>query len=92
MTKSEKLSAIAIGIISGIAIAYIQKSKQLERLNGIHARARDLRGGAALVLAALAAEGETVISDVHLIDRGYARMEETLSRLGADIRRVSLTD
>ena len=64
----------------------------VERLNGIHARARDLRGGAALVLAALAAEGETVISDVHLIDRGYAKMEDTLSRLGADIRRVSLTD
>lgn len=37
MTKSEKLSAIAIGIISGIAIAYIQKSKQLERLNSIQA-------------------------------------------------------
>lgn len=37
MTKTEKLSAIAIGIVSGIAIAYIHKSKQLERLNGIQA-------------------------------------------------------
>lgn len=37
MTPTEKLSAITIGIISGIAIAYIQKSKQLERLNGIQA-------------------------------------------------------
>lgn len=35
MTKTEKLSSIAIGIVSGIAIAYIQKSKQLKRLNSI---------------------------------------------------------
>lgn len=37
MTSIERLSAITIGIVSGIAIAYIQKSKQLERLNGIQA-------------------------------------------------------
>lgn len=64
----------------------------VDRLHGIRAGARDLRGGAALVLAALAAEGETLISNVHLIDRGYARMEETLSQLGADIRRVFGTE
>ena len=64
----------------------------VERLNGVHAAARDLRGGAALVLAALAAEGETLISDVRLIDRGYERMENALSGLGASIRRVSLNE
>lgn len=37
MTKTEKLSLLAIGVVSGIALAYIQKSKQFERLNGIQA-------------------------------------------------------
>lgn len=37
MTNIEKLSLLAIGVVSGIALAYIQKSKQLERLNGIQA-------------------------------------------------------
>ena len=50
--------------------------------------ATDLRASASLVLAALAAEGETVISRVYHIDRGYASMEEKLSRLGATIKRV----
>lgn len=50
--------------------------------------AHDLRGGAALVLAALAASGETLVEDVHLIDRGYERMEEKLTALGAKIARV----
>ena len=45
-------------------------------------------GGDKVVLAALAAEGETVISRVYHIDRGYASMEEKLSRLGATIKRV----
>ena len=43
---------------------------------------------AALVLAALAASGETLVEDVHLIDRGYERMEEKLTALGAKIARV----
>lgn len=37
MTKTEKLLAVAFGVVSGIALAYIQKSKRLERLNGIQA-------------------------------------------------------
>ncbi|MBQ9299021.1 MAG: UDP-N-acetylglucosamine 1-carboxyvinyltransferase, partial [Clostridia bacterium] len=60
----------------------------VEGLTGVHAAARDLRSGAALVVAALAARGETLISGVELIDRGYAGMEEALSGLGAVIRRV----
>ncbi len=48
----------------------------------------DLRAGAALVLAALAAEGKSVIEHVELIDRGYAQIEERLRSLGADITRT----
>jgi len=50
--------------------------------------ATDLRASASLVLAGLAAEGETVISRVYHIDRGYASMEEKLSQLGATIKRI----
>jgi len=49
--------------------------------------ATDLRASASLVLAALAAEGESIISRVYHIDRGYFGMEKKLSRLGAKIRR-----
>lgn len=49
--------------------------------------ATDLRAGAAAVIAGLAAEGTTVVSDIHYIDRGYEKFEENLSKLGAKIRR-----
>ncbi len=58
-----------------------------ERLHGATVRSTDLRGGAALCVAALAAEGETVVSGVEHIDRGYEDITETLKALGADIRR-----
>ena len=57
-------------------------------LNGAVVVASDLRAGAALVLAGLAAEGETVVKNVHFIDRGYERLEEILTALGASIERV----
>lgn len=50
--------------------------------------APDLRAGAALILAAMAGEGETVISGVHFIDRGYQKLEERLRSLGAIINRL----
>ena len=50
--------------------------------------ASDLRASAGLVLAAMAAEGTTIINRVYHLDRGYERMEDRLSRLGANIRRV----
>jgi UDP-N-acetylglucosamine 1-carboxyvinyltransferase len=50
--------------------------------------ASDLRAGAALTIAALAAEGETRLSRVYHIDRGYERFEERLRKLGASIQRV----
>ena len=49
----------------------------------------DLRGGAALVVAALAAEGQTEIFDLHHLDRGYADLEQSLAQVGAVIRRVA---
>jgi UDP-N-acetylglucosamine 1-carboxyvinyltransferase len=62
--------------------------KGVRKLVGANVCARDLRGGAALVLAGLAAEGETVVSEIKHIDRGYERIEEKLAYLGAVIKRV----
>ena len=51
--------------------------------------ATDLRASSSLVLAGLVAEGETNISRIYHLDRGFDRLEEKLSRVGADIARVS---
>jgi len=59
------------------------------RLTGAKIQASDLRASASLVLAALAAEGETLVDRVYHIDRGYERIEEKLTRVGAKIRRIS---
>ena len=48
----------------------------------------DLRAGAGLVLAGLNAKGYTTINNAYHIDRGYERLEDTLSELGADIKRI----
>ena len=58
-------------------------------LKGASVMATDLRASASLVLAGLAAEGETVLRRVYHIDRGYERIEERLRALGADIERVA---
>jgi UDP-N-acetylglucosamine 1-carboxyvinyltransferase len=58
------------------------------RLNGGHVRALDLRAGAALILAGLCASGETEISDVYHLDRGYEQIDAKLRGLGARIERV----
>ena len=64
----------------------------VEKLRGVPVQARDLRGGAALILAGLAAEGETAVAGAELIDRGYAHIEHTLTGLGGRIQRVQLTE
>ena len=61
----------------------------VERLSGACVMASDLRASAALVLAAMAADGETVIRRIYHLDRGYQQFEERLNLLGADIRRVN---
>lgn len=60
----------------------------VEKLYGAPLCASDLRAGAALVIAALAAEGESTISQIHFIDRGYEFLEHKLRALGADIMRI----
>nr|WP_325182814.1 UDP-N-acetylglucosamine 1-carboxyvinyltransferase [uncultured Oscillibacter sp.] len=59
-----------------------------ERLHGAPVRCTDLRGGAALCVAALAAEGETTVREIGHIDRGYEDIARDLRRLGADIVRL----
>ena len=61
--------------------------KGVKRLSGAHVYAPDLRGGAALVIAALGAEGTTVVDNIHYIDRGYEQLDKMLSALGGDIKR-----
>jgi len=63
-----------------------------ERLSGAPVRAHDIRAGAALVLAGLAAEGTTELAEVHHIDRGYEGFVESLVSLGADVRREAGPD
>ena len=60
----------------------------VKNLSGAQVMATDLRASAALVLAGLAASGETTISRIYHIDRGYERVEKRLQNLGADIKRV----
>ena len=66
-----------IAIISGV-----------KRYTGARVNAPDLRAGAALVIAGLAAEGITVVDDIYYIQRGYEALEEKLTRIGAKIARV----
>jgi len=61
----------------------------VERLTAAPVMATDLRASAGLVLAGLAAEGETLVDRIYHVDRGYERIEEKLGQLGADIRRVA---
>ena len=60
----------------------------VERLAGAQVMATDLRASVSLVIAGLAAEGETIVSRVYHLDRGFERLEEKLSRCGAIIERV----
>ncbi len=61
----------------------------VEKLKGAQVMATDLRASVSLVLAGLAAEGETIVGRVYHLDRGFDRLEEKLGRVGADIERVS---
>ena len=62
------------------------------RLRGGEVQSPDIRAGMAMLLAALAADGESVIHNIHQIDRGYERIDERLRTMGANIERVSETD
>ena len=62
--------------------------KGAQRLSGAQVMATDLRASASLVMAALAAEGETLIDRIYHLDRGYEALEKKLGALGARIKRV----
>ena len=65
------------------------KIEGVERLRGAPVMATDLRASVSLVIAGLAAEGETMVSRVYHLDRGFERLEEKLTRCGAIVERVS---
>ena len=64
----------------------------VEQLHGCAVKACDLRAGAAMVIAGLAADGVTVVEDVHFIERGYENLIGKLTGVGADIRRIETPD
>jgi UDP-N-acetylglucosamine 1-carboxyvinyltransferase len=61
----------------------------VERLKGAPVMATDLRASVSLVIAALAAEGETIVNRVYHLDRGFERLEDKLGRCGAAIERLA---
>ncbi|NDF52401.1 MAG: UDP-N-acetylglucosamine 1-carboxyvinyltransferase, partial [Betaproteobacteria bacterium] len=60
----------------------------VDKLSGATVMATDLRASASLVIAGLAAQGETQVDRIYHLDRGYDRMEQKLTQLGANIRRM----
>ncbi|MBQ8636400.1 MAG: UDP-N-acetylglucosamine 1-carboxyvinyltransferase [Clostridia bacterium] len=62
------------------------------KLMGAQVRSTDLRGGAALIIAGLMADGTTVISDIYHIDRGYENFEQKFINLGGDIKRITVVE
>lgn len=84
-THAGEMNRMGARILCSGRTAVVQGVK---RLYGAHVTARDLRGGAALALAGLKAEGETRVDQAWLIDRGYDALENQLAALGADVRRI----
>ncbi len=64
--------------------------KGVKTLKGAQVMATDLRASVSLVIAGLAAKGETFVNEIHHLDRGFENLEEKLSNCGADISRVSI--
>ena len=62
----------------------------VEELHGAQVKATDLRGGAALVVAGLQAQGVTQVEDIHHIERGYETVVEKFRALGADIEQIEV--
>ncbi|MGI6085023.1 MAG: UDP-N-acetylglucosamine 1-carboxyvinyltransferase [Acetivibrionales bacterium] len=104
LLRADGISTITEGIFEN-RFQYIEELKRMganirvegrmavveggSKLSGAPIKALDLRAGAACVIAALIAEGETELSNVHYLDRGYENIVEKFSKLGADIRRMS---
>jgi UDP-N-acetylglucosamine 1-carboxyvinyltransferase len=82
-----ELSRLGADIALNGAVALVRGKPELR---GAPVMATDLRASVCLVLAALAAEGESVIKRVYHLDRGYEQLDRKLAQCGADIRRVSV--
>lgn len=78
-----------MGLQSKLLNPYQAEFEGPVQLKGASVASCDIRAGAAIVLAALAAEGQTEISNIYYIDRGYAKLDEKLNSLGAEIRRLT---
>lgn len=77
-----------MGADTQIKSTHLCRVNGVDKLYGAKTKSPDLRGGAALILAALAAEGESEISDIYHVERGYENLEGILNELGADIRKI----
>jgi len=77
-----------MGANTEIISTHLCKVNGVSKLYGAKTKSPDLRGGAALILAALAAEGESEISNIYHVERGYENIECILNDLGADIRKI----
>ncbi|MEO0116926.1 MAG: UDP-N-acetylglucosamine 1-carboxyvinyltransferase [candidate division WOR-3 bacterium] len=86
LTHAVELQRFGAKITVNDNIAIVEGIKEL---SGAPVMASDLRASASLVLAGLVAKGETIVSRIYHLDRGYERLEEKLNSLGAEIRRVS---
>lgn len=82
----DELSRMGADIRVDLSSAFV---RGVQSLYGATVEATDLRAGAALVIAGLAAQGRTILEQVHHIDRGYDRIEHIFSRLGAKIERYT---
>ena len=104
MTLAEGVSRITESIYETRFFAYCEELRAMganiqvsgktavitgcDGLRGATVKAHDLRAGAALVIAGLAAQGETFVENIHYIERGYENLIGKLTALGADIRRI----
>lgn len=86
MKHADELRRMGADIVVDGSVAVVRGT---ERLTGALVEATDLRAGAALVLAGLAADGDTVVEGLEHIDRGYERLDDKLRSVGAEVRRIA---
>jgi len=108
LCRAEGTSIITEGVWEGGRFRYTDELKRMganisvdgkmavvegvSKLTGAPVRAADLRAGAAMIIAALTAEGTTEIEDIHYIERGYENIVAKLTAVGADIQKIIVPD
>ncbi len=86
MKHADELRRMGADIVVDGSVAVV---RGVERLTGAVVEATDLRAGAALILAGLAADGDTVVEGMEHIDRGYELIDDKLRDVGAEVRRIA---